>query len=292
MLRRPIILHHGLFGFDKIQVKDFRLNYWGNIPELLVKLGYRVYISKVGKTHSIEQRSKSLHEFIKKNDIKDAHIIAHSLGGLDARYLLHKYKTQPDAINIKTLTTLGTPHLGSDFMDLLNKRFGLGYRYSSIKGIPKPTSILYQLFYYLDQPAYSCLTSNYSTYFNKMVSVNLDTDYYSIGAAFKCKNTFLEHLAKELVANDLKSIPILQILKLRKLDELIGLLERILFILTNEENDGLVTLTSSHFGHSLSTLQGSHWDLVDFSGRFGHAMEPHVEEMYVKIIQHLRKYDE
>ena len=289
---RPIVLHHGLFGFDKIEIKNFRLNYWGKVPDLLSKLGYKVYISKVGKTQSIEQRSIELHKFMKRHDIKDAHLVCHSLGGLDARFLLDRYITQEDKVNISTLTTLGSPHHGSEFMDLLSLKLGLGYRYNKVVDCPTPKSVLYQLMYYLDQPAYSCLTTEYCKYFNKTVSINPMTKYFSIGASFKCKQEFIHDTADSIVHNELKDMPLLKILTLKKLEDYMGLLERITFIMTNELNDGLVTLKSSHFEKQLTHLEGSHWDLVDKSGRFGYAMEEPVEEMYLKIVTNLKKFDE
>eukprot|EP00835_Amoeboradix_gromovi_P005063 NODE_442_length_8548_cov_0.231862.p4 type:complete len:290 gc:universal NODE_442_length_8548_cov_0.231862:6795-5926(-) len=288
-MTRPIVLHHGLFGFDKIEIKNFRLEYWGNVPNLLNKLGYKVYISKVGMVHSIKQRSDELHDFMTRNNIRDAHLICHSLGGLDARYLLDTYRSRPDKVNIKSMTTLGTPHLGSEFMDLLNDKLGLGYRYTTLKS-PKPKSLLYSLLYYLDQPAYSCLTTSYCEHFNKTVELNTDAHYYSIGAKFQCSNESMSRLAQKIVDNDLNSLPILQILKIKKLDDYINLLERVMFLLSGD-NDGIVSIKSSHFQNYLTTLHGSHWDLVDKSGRFGLNMDPKVEEMYCVVVNKLKELD-
>ncbi len=287
-MRRDLILHHGLFGFDKIEISNFRLNYWGSAPELLKKLGYNVHITKVSPVHSIEERSRSLREFIKSRGLRDAHLICHSLGGLDARHMLDKYRH--DDFNIRTLTTLGTPHKGSEFMDLLSQKLGLGYRYSLIEA-PKPKTMLYQLLYYLDQPAYSCLTTEYSKEFNKTVQLNPKVDYYSIGANFKCDKSYIHDLANTVVNEDISRIPILKIITLKSLEDYMGLLERIMFLLAGD-NDGLVSLKSSNFGNYLATLDGSHWDLVDKSGRFGNKMLESVEEMYTTIVANLKKYDE
>lgn len=44
-------------------------------------------------------------------------LIGHSMGGLDARYLITHL--QPEAFTVKTLTTIATPHRGSAFADYL-----------------------------------------------------------------------------------------------------------------------------------------------------------------------------
>jgi triacylglycerol esterase/lipase EstA (alpha/beta hydrolase family) len=41
------------------------------------------------------------------------HIIAHSMGGLDARHLIVDIVTMADKVG--TLATIGTPHLGTSF---------------------------------------------------------------------------------------------------------------------------------------------------------------------------------
>jgi len=49
------------------------------------------------------------------------HIIAHSMGGLDARYMINHYHMED---HVASLTTIGTPHLGTSFADWGLKRFG------------------------------------------------------------------------------------------------------------------------------------------------------------------------
>jgi triacylglycerol lipase len=49
------------------------------------------------------------------NNLAQVHIIAHSMGGLDARYLI---STLGYASKVKSLTTLSTPHRGSPLADI------------------------------------------------------------------------------------------------------------------------------------------------------------------------------
>jgi len=48
------------------------------------------------------------------------HIIAHSMGGLDSRYLLSPDNPTPNRMPIRSLTTIGTPHFGSPIADAVD----------------------------------------------------------------------------------------------------------------------------------------------------------------------------
>lgn len=66
----------------------------------------------------IETRAKAICEqIIEKFPGREINLIGHSMGGLDARYLITHL--QPEAFTVKTLTTIATPHRGSAFADYL-----------------------------------------------------------------------------------------------------------------------------------------------------------------------------
>ncbi|HDR8220266.1 TPA: hypothetical protein QC102_004767 [Bacillus cereus] len=70
----------------------------------------RVYVFGYDWRLDNTETQKKLREFIKKNDLEDFSIVAHSMGGLIAS----KYISQDDnKRNIKKLITLGTPYLGA-----------------------------------------------------------------------------------------------------------------------------------------------------------------------------------
>ncbi len=60
------------------------------------------------------------------------HIIGHSMGGLDARLLLNDPAW---AGRVRSLSTLGTPHLGSALADLARLRAGRVYRVLKLFGV-------------------------------------------------------------------------------------------------------------------------------------------------------------
>lgn len=66
--RAPIVLCHGLYGFDKWGPASFpmlQVRYWGGIEETLAKLGAKVIVTKVPRTGSVWERSQELHAILK-----------------------------------------------------------------------------------------------------------------------------------------------------------------------------------------------------------------------------------
>jgi hypothetical protein len=81
--RAPIVLCHGLYGFDKLGPEALPLlqvQYWGGIENELAKLGAKVIVTKVPSTGSIWDRAHTLHSILKSIlDGKDVNFIAHSM---------------------------------------------------------------------------------------------------------------------------------------------------------------------------------------------------------------------
>lgn len=114
----PILLVHGV-GF-----RDARyFNYWGRIPKRLRKRGAEIFYGNQEGWATIEYNASLLHErvmqVLNETGAEKINIIAHSKGGLDCRSMIHTYDMGK---YIASLTTMGTPHYGVKFADvLLNK---------------------------------------------------------------------------------------------------------------------------------------------------------------------------
>ncbi len=115
-LRAPIVLVHGLFGFDRLQVGGYTVaSYWPGIVEMLRGFGNRVLVPALSPTAGVAERAGQLKNFLDSQSPAEAvHIFAHSMGGLDARYMISCLDM---ADRVLSLTTLGTPHRGSAFAD-------------------------------------------------------------------------------------------------------------------------------------------------------------------------------
>src|SRR3954466_13630951 len=89
-LQAPIVLAHGLFGFNQIGLGRLTLAaYFRGIPEWLRAAGNRVLVTKVPPIAGVEARAKRLgDETAPASPEEPVHLIGHSMGGLDARMLL------------------------------------------------------------------------------------------------------------------------------------------------------------------------------------------------------------
>ena len=120
-----LVLHHGIFGFA--QVAD--VVYFNGVKDRLTATvpGLRVLVTQVAPAGGIALRGGQLGEQIlqalQPGGILDpnekVHIIAHSMGGLDARFLLSPDNSNNLSERVTSLTTISTPHKGSPIADVL-----------------------------------------------------------------------------------------------------------------------------------------------------------------------------
>ena len=115
-LRAPIVLVHGLFGFGRIRLAGLTVaNYFPGIFEGLEAAGNRVFVPWLSPSGGVVERARQLKDFIERAlPGEPVHLVAHSMGGLDARYMISRLGMNN---RVLTLTTLGTPHRGTAFAD-------------------------------------------------------------------------------------------------------------------------------------------------------------------------------
>lgn len=111
--RYPLLMVHGV-GF-----RDLRyFNYWGRIPAELMRNGASVYYGNQEAFGTVayngEDIRKRIFEIMEETGAEKVNIIAHSKGGLDARYAISTLKMAP---YVASLTTMSTPHRGCRFVD-------------------------------------------------------------------------------------------------------------------------------------------------------------------------------
>jgi triacylglycerol lipase len=126
-LQAPIVLAHGLFGFTRIGLGPLTLTtYFRGIPDYLRAAGNRVLVTRVHPIAGVEFRSQRLgFRILTAFPNEPVHIVGHSMGGLDARRLLAEPFWRK---RILSLTTVGTPHLGTHLADFARLRVGRVYR--------------------------------------------------------------------------------------------------------------------------------------------------------------------
>ncbi|KAJ2347519.1 hypothetical protein GGF43_004741, partial [Coemansia sp. RSA 2618] len=120
--RNPVVLCHGPERLPMLQI-----HYWRGIREALESVGTKVVIAKVPGTGGIRERAQQLDSLLASRlESEKVNIVGHSMGGLDARYLITHI--DPKRYSVASLTTVCTPHRGSPFMDWCRDYLSLGYR--------------------------------------------------------------------------------------------------------------------------------------------------------------------
>jgi triacylglycerol lipase len=115
-LRHPVVLAHGLLGFTRWALGDATVAaYFRGIPDLLAGGGNRVIVPELPPTGSVARRADALATAIRREAGRErVHVVAHSMGGLDARHAITRLGLGDQVVS---LTTLGTPHRGSPVAD-------------------------------------------------------------------------------------------------------------------------------------------------------------------------------
>lgn len=233
--KHPIVLAHGLLGFAELKLGGSYLpaiRYWRGIKEALMARNAEVITASVPPSGSIEQRAAKLARDIEAQAHgRSVNIIAHSMGGLDARYMVSQL--QPASIDVKSLVTVASPHHGSAFADYLFDEIG-----------PEHLPRLYELWERAtgwEPGAFSQLTQKYMVEeFNPKTPDDPSVRYFSYGAMVKDRP------------------PLLSPFRLSH-----GIIQK-----REGPNDGLVSVESSKWGTYKGTLVGvNHLDLINWSNR-------------------------
>lgn len=104
-----VVLVHGLFGFRKL----LWLHYFDGVPALYRSMGMRVLVPRLPWSGNIEARSESLARQL-ADEHGPLHLVAHSMGGVDARDWIARHD---GAQRTASLTTIATPHRGTAAAD-------------------------------------------------------------------------------------------------------------------------------------------------------------------------------
>jgi len=114
-LRHPVILAHGMLGFDEIAVAGRRHQYFRKITDGLSGLDAKFHTPRVPAAAPIAVRAEQLRALVHELPSERVNVIAHSMGGLDARYAISRLGLGD---RVASLVTIGTPHQGTPVADL------------------------------------------------------------------------------------------------------------------------------------------------------------------------------
>lgn len=111
--RHPIVLAHGWGCLDVMVPSQLGFCSFREVPAALRAGGHEVHVARVAPVASIELRAAQLARQIKALD-RRVNIIAHSMGGLDARLAVARHGLDE---HVASLVTIGTPHHGTLLAD-------------------------------------------------------------------------------------------------------------------------------------------------------------------------------
>eukprot|EP01130_Rhizamoeba_saxonica_P009355 TRINITY_DN3796_c0_g1_i2.p1 TRINITY_DN3796_c0_g1~~TRINITY_DN3796_c0_g1_i2.p1 ORF type:complete len:303 (-),score=59.26 TRINITY_DN3796_c0_g1_i2:134-967(-) len=164
----PIVLSHGMGG-DRAFLKSFT-----GIKKWLSESGLEVLQPQVFRYGKIPLRSglmkEHILEYLEKNNIEKVNIIAHSMGGLDGRYIISELGGHEF---ISSLTTISTPHYGSTYCDWILEQLN-----------PNEKLELISNYLPFEIGAWDNLTTHYlKNEFNPKYKDHPDVKYYSVAGA-------------------------------------------------------------------------------------------------------------
>lgn len=256
--RYPLIMVHGI-GF-----RDLRyFNYWGRIPRELKRNGATIYYGNQEALGTIVYNAEDIKTRIltvlEETGCKKVNIIAHSKGGLDARYAISKLQMAP---YVASLTTMNTPHRGCRFVDYACR---------------------------LPDSLYRLVASCFDRTFRKFGDKN--PDFYTATHQFSTKAS--ELFNKEVI--DAKGVYYQSYTSKMKhpWSHLLLSIPYCLIKPLEGDNDGLVSVTSAKWGEfkgvfSNSHTRGiSHGDIIDLKREDYKGFDP--VETYVKIVNDLKE---
>jgi len=118
-LKYPVVFVHGVAVHDRTGAEKA----WGRILEILKDMGIKVFLGNTDAWGDYESNAallkKNIENILLETGKEKVNIIGHSKGGIDSRYLIWKYDF---GAKVASLTTICTPHHGSEIADLLYKQ--------------------------------------------------------------------------------------------------------------------------------------------------------------------------
>lgn len=280
----PIVLVHGLFGFEKIAGYP----YFFCIPERLKKYGATVFTPAVSATNTTEERGEQLlaeiRKVLKETGAKKVNLIGHSQGSPTCRYVAASHPELVASVTSVNGVNFGM-ELADMILDALNGKLAKSLAntiitsFASLLSLVSTKPCLPQDFI----GALTSLSTKGTAEFNKKYPQGLPSTWGGEG--------------KELESNGVYYYSWNGIIKNNILNEginnadpsrIILLILGSLFKDTSPENDGVVGRFSTHLGKVIcSDYQMDHLDAINqIAG--AHPIKPDPVELYLEHAKYLK----
>ena len=254
-LKYPIVLVHGIGASDRSKI----INFWGRIPKVLKENGLQIFLGNTDSWGDCDSNAEILKTTIEKvlfeTKSEKVNIIAHSKGGIDSRYFIWKHNSED---RVASLTTISTPHHGSELADLIYKK---PIFHSLI--VKKALNIFGKLYGDVNPNLYNAnyqLTSDKMKEFNENISIDDRVYYQSLYTTMR--NSF---------------------------DDLMFFYSHWYLKNISGENDGVVTEKSAKWGKNIKKIENgiSHTEIIDLKRKKISGIN--IPNIYLKIIDELSK---
>ena len=237
--RNPVILVHGMAGFRPIVSL---LDYFYKVRRTMTARGFPVFAAQTDPFQSIAYRAHQLAVQVDKvlqlTGASRVHLVAHSQGGLDARYLI---ASMGYGDRVATLTTIATPHHGVSLVDM-----ALQTGPSIVGHVAKLVNALSDALLggHADLMAqlHDLTTAYVDTTFNQENPDDPQVEYFSYAGSTQ-DNTLVDPLQVDVVNTFL--LPTYRYVRLSEGD-----------------NDGIVGVRSAQWGSYMGTFAADHWDEI------------------------------
>jgi triacylglycerol lipase len=254
-LKYPVVLVHGTVAHDRWKI----VNFWGRIPKKLTEKGVKVFYGNTDAWGDLKTNAKTLkatiEQILHETQAEKVNIIAHSKGGLDSRYCIWKYKLGG---KVASLTTLSTPHHGSEIADLIFKL----------------------------KIAHSPLMKKTLDAFAKLYG-DINPNLYNVNRQLTTKR--MKAFNKKVVMDDRVYYQSLYTTMRNSMDDLMFFYSHLYVKTVSGENDGVVSERSAQWGNNVVKIEGgiSHAEIVDYKRMKISGIN--IPEIYLGIIDELSK---
>jgi triacylglycerol lipase len=122
--RHPLVFCHGMLAFTTLRIlAPEYINYFMYLRPFLKDRGIDALFPEVAPTGGVLERAEQLRDQLVRWTDEPVNLIAHSMGGLDARCLISRLGL---AHRVRSLTTISTPHRGTALAEWFHANFREG----------------------------------------------------------------------------------------------------------------------------------------------------------------------
>lgn len=257
-LRHPVVLMHGFGMLASIR----RGGMLHDVAMHLRAHGVRAYAPNVAPYETVPRRAEQWHHCIERvlqeTRAEKIHLVAHSMGGLDARYLISALGMYA---HVATLTTIATPHHGTALADFV------------LEQPERLQSLVTDIANWMGSTILDAASANFLQAVSELTPAYMEDTFNTtiVDHSSVSYRSFAGHAGKE---TKVSINPFLRVLNM---------------LLHNRQgiNDGLVPLESAKWGHFQGILDADHLQQVGHN--LGNTKSFKADTFYLDLMRGLVK---